>query len=163
MALNNSKTKKLSDLEMNKTYKIHDTNVKYSHKFKTLIVYLTVELDGENCEISVPEKYYVIFDECDPKFLINQYVKVISKVFTFRRSFDGDFWEYNLDMPCSPPPHSIFLKNLLQRQYEQLDLLEQQDKDLLDGQDEQLDVFEQQNDGYVPVPCDLSHLLTKKN
>ena len=81
----NVQYKKLSDLEMKKKYKIYNTNVKYSEKYEKHILYLTVELNSEKCEIPVPDKYYSPFQKnsgLDHKELVDKFVKASSHIFT---------------------------------------------------------------------------------
>jgi len=83
--INNSGYKSLSDLEMNKKYKILDGNVKFCEKFEKYILYPTLELDGGKYEVPIPDRYYYPFKqnwELDPKLLANEYVKLSPRVFT---------------------------------------------------------------------------------
>jgi len=91
--------KKLSDLEINKKYKIHDTCLKYSEKYEKHILYLTVELDGEKCSVPVPDKYYLLFRENwerDYNLLKNTFVKTNLNEFTPKDSTTPKIY-YNLE------------------------------------------------------------------
>ena len=67
-------------LERNKKYKIHDTDIEYCETdilgTKKQILFLTVELDGNEYSVPLPEKFLDDNREVDHLLLTNKYVKV---------------------------------------------------------------------------------------